>query len=119
VAEAGLAAALNSEQVRAQTQESLLQGAVHTESTRAQTAEALLGARLDTAVQNAVGEANGYTDQAIEQVRIDGTFYKGMILESELPASEQTNGDLYWISDFDITHPEHSGSAIWNGGIEA
>jgi hypothetical protein len=70
-------------------------------------------------VQNAVGEANGYTDQAIEQVRIDGTFYKGTVLESGLPAENRTNGDLYWISDFDITQPEHSGSAIWNGGIEA
>jgi hypothetical protein len=25
------------------------------------------------------------------------------------------NCKLYWISDFDLTMPEHAGSAIWNG----
>jgi hypothetical protein len=119
VAESGLASALNSETVRAQTQESLLFSGIQNETARAQGVEAQLSDRLDTALNSAVSQANNYTDQAVEQVRIDGTVYKGTVLESELPTSNQTNGDLYWISDFDITKSEHAGSAIWNGATGA
>jgi len=118
VAEAGLAASVVTESTRAQTQEALLSSAITGEIIRATNAEADLRGRLDNAIGDAVEQANAYTDEVVEQVRIDGTVYRGTILESELPTENRKNGDLYWISEFDITKPEHSGSAIWNGETE-
>lgn len=119
LAEAGLGASITSEGIRATTQESLLSTSIQTETVRAMQAEADLRTSLTTAHQDAVSEANAYTDEVVEQVRLDGTIYRGTIAESELPEEEMENGDLYWISDFDITQPSHSGSAIWNGETEA
>jgi len=112
-AEALLTAELNSEIERAKTAEQINEAAISAEETRATQAEAALGARIDTEVPAAMWEAKEYADQVAQQVRIDGTIYRGTVKESELPWGE--NGDLYWISDFDITKPDHSGSAVFNG----
>gem|GEM_PF-5774321 len=115
VAEAALAAGINTETIRAQAAEQLNANNIVSESNRAKEAEAALGARMDVEIPVALSEAKGYADQVAEQVRIDGTIYKGTVAESELPTSGNENGDLYWISDFDITEAGHSGSAIFNG----
>jgi len=115
-AEAELRADLNSEITRAQTSEQINADAIAAETQRATNAEAALGARIDTEVPAALSEAKAYADQVSEQVRVDGTIYKGTIDETELlQLTGNENGDLYWISDFDITQPDHSGSAIFNG----
>jgi len=114
-AEAELRADFNAEVTRAQTAEQQNTTAIVAEGIRATQAEAALGARIDLEIPAAVSEAKQYTNQVAEQVRIDGTIYKGTVDEGNLPTTGNENGDLYWISDFTMTHPEHSGSAIFNG----
>lgn len=118
LAESGIIASISSETVRAQTQESLLSSAIQTEAMRATQVEADLRYRVDNIADISIAEAKAYTDEVVEQVRIDGTVYRDTLMESELPTAGQKNGDLYWISDFDVTMPDHSGSAIWSGSKE-
>lgn len=114
-ADAELRADLDTEIARAQTTEQINAAAIAAEMQRATQAETALGYRVTTEVPAVITEAKAYADQVAEQVRIDGTIYKGTLDESELPPTGNENGDLYWISDFNFTQPGHSGSAIWNG----
>lgn len=41
--------------------------------------------------------------------------YKGSAVESELPTIGNIKGDMYTITDFDISKPGHKGFVIWNG----
>jgi hypothetical protein len=56
-----------------------------------------------------------YTDQRVAALRTDALVWQGSRKESELPLSEQHNGDYYWITDFDVTYPGagKKGSAAW------
>jgi hypothetical protein len=112
-------AAESEERERATAAEGTVDARIAAEEDRATAAEDSLSGRLDFEIPAAIAESEAYTDQTIEQMRIDGTIYKGTRKESELPTEGQTNGDLYWIGDFDISTPTHSGSAIWNGATNA
>jgi hypothetical protein len=62
--------------------------------------------------------ANGYTDDRIEQLRVDALILQDPCKESELPTGPFTpshNGYFYQITDFDVSYPGENkkGSAVW------
>jgi hypothetical protein len=62
--------------------------------------------------------ANDYTDDRVEQLRVDALILQNPCKESELPAGpfdSSHNGYFYQITDFDVTYQggNRKGSAVW------